>query len=79
MLPDQSLNPMMLKASSRGSHAARKHLLLATVPELPQLLAAMPGHGAGDQQRLQWLRALVVPAPAYVSIGPEAAFGHGKV
>ncbi|MEW5319789.1 MAG: hypothetical protein WDW38_010917 [Sanguina aurantia] len=32
MVPhDQPLNPMLLKATARGSHAARKHSLLATI------------------------------------------------
>jgi hypothetical protein len=40
MCPETSINPMLLKSASRGSHAARKHLLMATVPKLTQVTAA---------------------------------------
>ena len=31
------MNPMLLKAAARGSHAARKHLLLASLPLVGQV------------------------------------------
>ncbi|GAX82828.1 hypothetical protein CEUSTIGMA_g10254.t1 [Chlamydomonas eustigma] len=40
MCPETSINPMLLKSASRGSHAARKHLLMATVPNLSHSVAA---------------------------------------
>jgi len=48
ILPGTPLNPMLLKAAGRGSHAARKHLLLATLPFEDSNAAE---RGKGGEQR----------------------------
>jgi len=63
--PGRPLDATLLCGAARGSHAARKHLLLAS------LEAAEDGGGGGDGG---W-GALDALRPAYVSLAPEAGFG----
>ena len=84
--PGEAVNPTALKAAARGSHAARKHLLLATLEGQPQpqqeqslqgglagqQQEAGQGQGVGAQQQQQRV-------PFYISIAPEAGFGRAKV
>jgi tRNA-splicing endonuclease subunit Sen34 len=61
--PGRPLDATLLCGAARGSHAARKHLLLAS------LAAAEGGDGGSGGAALDALR------PVYVSLAPEAGFG----
>ncbi|KXZ45911.1 hypothetical protein GPECTOR_49g495 [Gonium pectorale] len=65
--PGAALNPMVLKAVARGSHAARKHLLLAFYQDGGAAVAA-PGAAAGSA-------SAPPPRIGYMSVAPEAGFG----
>lgn len=67
---DVPLNPHALKAAARGSHAARKHVLLAT------LLSAGKGEGQGGERQGQEQGLKL--QPFYITIAPEAGFGASK-
>ncbi|GFR44275.1 hypothetical protein Agub_g5480, partial [Astrephomene gubernaculifera] len=66
LLPGEALNPMLLKAVARGSHAARKHVLLAFYAE-----------GEAALGKSVWLSPLgsQLPRIKYLSLAPEAGFG----
>jgi hypothetical protein len=61
--PGAALQPLHLKAFARGSHAARKHMLLAAVE------SGQEGGPGGAWDAGQPLRVL------YLTFAPEAGFG----
>ena len=69
ILPDSFVVPMLLKSTSRGSHAARKHLLMATVPDLDEIFRSYSEH------RDLSLLVSNPPKVSYITVAPEAGFG----
>ncbi|KAL6758809.1 hypothetical protein V8C86DRAFT_1827475 [Haematococcus lacustris] len=72
--PDTPIDLTTFKAAARGSHAARKHLVLATMlpPSSPTLASADDGPGSRADD------AAVAPQPCFISVAPELSFGHGR-